>query len=83
MAFFLFYFIGAIGAGLRYSHSNARSELRLPPTPQLMAKPDPYPLSEAKDQTRNLMVPSWIRFRCTTTGTPHQMEDFNVMTMST
>ena len=28
------------------------------------------PLSEARDQTRNLMVPSWVRFHCTTTGTP-------------
>ena len=28
------------------------------------------PLSEARDGTRNLMVPSRIRFRCTTTGTP-------------
>ena len=28
------------------------------------------PLSEAKDQTSNLMVPSWIRFHCTMTGSP-------------
>ena len=28
------------------------------------------PLSKARDQTRNLMVPSWIHFHCTTTGTP-------------
>jgi len=28
------------------------------------------PLSEARDWTRNLMVPNWIRFRCTTVGTP-------------
>ena len=28
------------------------------------------PLSEARDRTRNLMVPSQIRFRCTKTGTP-------------
>ena len=27
------------------------------------------PLSEARDQTSNLMVPCWIRFRCATTGT--------------
>ena len=27
-------------------------------------------LSEARDQTRNFMVPSWIHFRCTTMGTP-------------
>ena len=28
------------------------------------------PLSEARDQTRNLVVPSQIRFRCATMGTP-------------
>ena len=28
------------------------------------------PLSKAKDPTCNLMVPSWIRFHCTTMGTP-------------
>ena len=27
------------------------------------------PLSRARDQTRNLMVPSWIRFCCAMTGT--------------
>ena len=29
-----------------------------------------YPLSEARDQTRNFMIPSQIRFHCATTGTP-------------
>ena len=33
--------IRAATAGLCQSHSNARSELRLRPTPQLMATPDP------------------------------------------
>ena len=33
--------IGATGAGQCHSHSNAISELRLQPTPQLMATPDP------------------------------------------
>ena len=28
------------------------------------------PLSEARDRTHNLMVPSWIHFRCAMTGTP-------------
>ena len=28
------------------------------------------PLSEARDQTCNLLIPSWICFCCTTTGTP-------------
>ena len=30
----------------------------------------PNPLSEARDWTRNLIVPSRIHFHCTTTGTP-------------
>ena len=33
--------IGAVAAGLHHSHSNAGSKLRLQPTPQLMARPDP------------------------------------------
>ena len=35
-----------------------------------MATPDPYPTEQARDRTRNLVVPSWIRFRCATMGTP-------------
>ena len=53
--------IGAIAAGLRQSHSNAGSEPRLRPTPQLTATPDLNPLSKGRDRTRNLMVPSRIR----------------------
>ena len=30
----------------------------------------PKPLSEARDQTHNPMVPSWIPFSCATMGTP-------------
>ena len=33
--------IGAVAAGLCHSHSNARSEPRLRPTPQLTATPEP------------------------------------------
>ena len=33
--------IGVAAASLRQSHSNARSEPRLQPTPQLLAMPDP------------------------------------------
>ena len=33
--------IRAVAAGLHPSHSNARSELHLQPTPQLTAMPDP------------------------------------------
>ena len=35
--------IGAVAAGLHQSHSNARWELCLRPTPQLTATPDPSP----------------------------------------
>ena len=33
--------IGTVATGLHHSHSNARSKLRLGPTPQLTATPDP------------------------------------------
>ena len=38
-------------------------------------------LGEARDQTQDLMVPSWIRHHCATTGTPnfkiiHQLTRF-------
>ena len=56
--------IGTVATGLHQSHSNARSKLRLQPTPQLTA------LSKPRNQTRNLIFPSRIRFRCITTGTP-------------
>lgn len=35
--------IRAVAAGLHHSHSNAGSEPRMRPTPQLIATPDPYP----------------------------------------
>ena len=52
LAFFFFFFlayessqardwIGAVAASLHHSHSDARSEPRLRPTPQLVAMPDP------------------------------------------
>ena len=47
--------IGATAAGLHHS-SQQRRILN--------------PLSEARDRTLNLMVPSWIRFLFATTGTP-------------
>jgi len=33
--------IGAVAAGLHHSHGNVGSELRMQPTPQLTAMPDP------------------------------------------
>ena len=38
--------IGAKTAGLHHSHSNARSESCLRPTPQLRAMPDPQPTEQ-------------------------------------
>ena len=60
--------IGARAASLHHSHSNARSEPRLWPTPQLTETPDPdpdpdpdqIPLIEAKDQTHVLMDTSLV-----------------------
>ena len=40
--------IGALAASLHHSHSNAGFELRVQPTPQLTATPDPKP-TEARD----------------------------------
>ena len=53
--------IGAVAAGLQKGHSNAGSELRLWPTPQLTAMLILKPLSKARDRTLNLMVPSRSR----------------------
>ena len=64
--------IRATAAGLRHSHSNTRSKLRLQPTPQLSSQQRGIlnSLNKARDRTLNLMVPSQIRFCCITTGIP-------------
>jgi len=62
--------IGAVATDLCHSHSNARSEPCPRPTPRLIATWILNPLSEARDRTRNLMVPGRIHFHCATTGTP-------------
>ena len=48
--------IGAVAASLRHS---------------LQQRQIPNPLSETRDRTHNLMVPSWIRFRCAMMETPY------------
>ena len=63
--------IGTVATGLHRSHSNARSELPLWPTPQLTATPDLNPLSKAKDQIYVLMDSSQIHFCWATRETPH------------
>ena len=40
--------IRAVATSLHHSHSNARSELRLQPTPQLTAMPDPQPTEQGQ-----------------------------------
>ena len=62
--------IGASSASLHHSHSNIRSELRQRPTPSSRQHWILNLVSEARDRTCNLMVPSWIRFHCTMMGTP-------------
>ena len=57
--------IGAVAAGLRQSHSKARSEPRLWPTWIVNQ------LSKGRDWTCNLRVPSRIRFCCAMMGTPY------------
>ena len=46
--------IGDVASGLHHSHSNARSEPHLRPTPQLRWIPNT--LSEARDQTQVLRM---------------------------
>ena len=44
--------MGAVAAGLVTATATHDPSLCLQPTPQLTAMPDPYPLSESRDQTR-------------------------------
>ena len=68
------------------------SELQLPAYATATATTDPsrvynlyhsswqhqmvYPLSEARDQTQNLMVLSWIHFHCVTMGTSRSVSSY-------
>ena len=65
--------IRATAASLYHSHGNAGSQPCLclhHSSPQLQTF---NPLSEARDRTRNLMVPGQINFHCATTGTPPRL----------
>ena len=71
--------IGATAAALCHSHSNARSKPRLQSTRLQSGSPQCQilnPLIEARDQTRNLMVPSQIPFHCATMETPLSVFNF-------
>ena len=62
--------IGAVGAGLYHSHSNAGSEPPLQPNHSWWQRRILNPLSKARDQTCDLMYTSQIHFCWATTGTP-------------
>ena len=82
-----FAFFRAAPAAYRDSRLGVQSEVQLLPYTTTTAMQDPNhvcdlhhssrqcqilnPLSEARDRTRNLMVPSWIHFHRTTMGTPY------------
>ena len=54
--------IEAVGADLPHSHSNARSEPCLRPTPKLTATPDPQPTERGWGSNLFFMDPSQISF---------------------
>ena len=61
---------GPIRATVASCSWHIRSEWHLRPTPSSWQHQILNPVSEVRDRTRNLMVPSPICFHCTTTGTP-------------
>ena len=76
LCFFFFVFCPFRAALVAYGGSQARclmlepQQCQIQATPQLTATPDPQPTEQARDQTRNLMVPSRICFCCATMGIP-------------
>jgi len=78
---FVLGFLGPPSWHLEVPRQGVQSELQQPVYTTATATPDPShtswqgwilnPLSEARDQTRNLMVPSRICFCCATTETPY------------
>ena len=84
--FFLFCFLGPHLRHMEVPRLEVELELLPPAYTTATATPDPShvcelhhssrqhrilnPLSGARDRTFNLTVPSWIHFRCITTGTP-------------
>ena len=79
-------FLGSHPWHMEVPRLGVKLELQLPVYTTATATPDPSrvcdlhhsswqcqilnPLSEARDRIRNLMVPSWMHFRCAMTGTP-------------
>ena len=54
--------IRASVAGLCHSHSSAGSKPCLQPTPQLMARPDPQPMSKVRDRTQVFLDASRVHY---------------------
>ena len=91
--FIFFGFLGLHPQDMEGSRLEVQSELQLPAyntptaTPDLSLVCDLHhssrqcwilnPLSEARDGTHNLMVPSQIRFHCATKGTPRQLSNIH------
>ena len=67
--------IEAVAASLRHSHSNTRSDHICDLNHSSQQRQILNPLSEARDQTHILMIPSRICFRCATMGTPLELLD--------
>ena len=70
--------IGAVASGLHHSHSNARSEPHLWPTPQPRQCWILNPMSVARDWTCVLMDASQIHFLWAMTGTPPYLTLINL-----
>ena len=82
---FFFFFLGPHPRHMEVPRLGVKSELSPPAYITAIAMPDPScicdlhhssrqclilnPLSEARDQNHNLVVTSWIHFRCATMGT--------------
>ena len=83
---FYFSFLGPYLQRMEIQRVGVQSELQGPAYATATATQDPShvcdlhhssrqhgivnPLSKARDQPRNLFAPGWLRFCCTTTGTP-------------
>ena len=68
---FFFFFLGPFLRHMEIPILGVQSELQLPVyTRSSRQRRVVDPLSRTRDQTCNLMVPSWIPFRCAMMGTP-------------
>ena len=67
---FVFVFLELLPWQMEVPRLGSNRSCSCQPTPQSQQCRILNPLSEARDRTRNLLVPSQICFWCTTTGTP-------------